>query len=149
VYTYGFATHPNYSLEIDAPDDYEPNDSFETAYNLRTRGYFYDNLTIHESANDDWFRFTAGGSGQADISAYFSHAAGDLDLYVYHASHALIGSSVSTDDDESVSISVVQGETYYVLVAGYLGATNHYSLEIDAPLPPLDMYEPNDSFAAA
>jgi hypothetical protein len=152
VFGSGGATNPNYSLEIIAPDIYEPNDSFAAAYNLATRDYFYDaGLTIHAPYNDDWFRFTAGDTGPAHINVYFTHAAGDIDLYVYDASQAQIGSSTSADDDESVSIDqVVGGQTYYVQVVGYGGATSpYYSLQIIAPSPPLDIYEPNDSFETA
>jgi hypothetical protein len=142
----------DYPLTVALVDAYEPNDSFAAAYNLGTRGYFYDSgLTIHAPGNDDYFRFTAGGTGPADINVYFSHAAGDIDLYVYDAGQTPVGSSSSTDDDEFVSIPVAGGQTYYVKVVGYGGATNpNYSLEINAPSsPPLDNYEPNDSFAAA
>jgi hypothetical protein len=133
------------------PDIYEPNDSFAAAYNLGTLEDFSDSgLSIHAASNDDYFRFTAGGDGVADISIGFSHAAGDVDLVVYDASQTLIGFSTSTTDDEFVSVPVVRGEVYYVHVYGYSGAINpNYSLDIDAPSVPADIYEANDTFAGA
>ena len=107
-------------------------------------------MSIHAVGNDDYYYFIAASTGQATISTSFTHALGDLDLAVYDGDQAFLASSASTSDSESVTISVTDGLGYYVKVYGYSGATNpNYSLTINGPAIPPDIYEPNDTFETA
>jgi hypothetical protein len=154
VYGLSGATHPDYDLVIDgpgAPDRFEPNDSFLEAADLGTLGDRTEaDLTIYESGNDDYYLLTAVNSGTLNVDILFSHSFGNLDLYVYDSSQSLLAESYSSTDNEGVSVAVTGGQTYYVRVLGYAGATNsRYDLVIDGPEPPADHFEPNDSFAEA
>jgi hypothetical protein len=132
------ATQPNYSLRIDGPgggpDRLEPDDSFGAATDLGALGDRYEgDLTIHAQNNDDHFTLTAASAGTLNVEALFSHGLGDIDLCVYDAT-SLLACSLSITDDESVSIQVVGGETYFVRVYGHAGATHSsYGLWIEGP----------------
>src|SRR5437763_1060774 len=57
--------------------------------------------------------------------------------------------SEGSDDFETVSYPLVAGQTYYLKVYGFAGATNpDYGLTIITAIAP-DRFEPNDSFGAA
>jgi hypothetical protein len=61
----------------------------------------------------------------------FSHAAGDVDVVLYHASGNAIASSASLDDNEQLTADVTAGQTYYLRVYGYQDAVNpNYSLQL-------------------
>ena len=127
------------------PDRFEENDSSTNATNLGTLGSLSETgLTIDKPNDDDYLGFVAGESGPYTIELSFSHADGDLDLALYEQSGALIDSSLSTTDNESVTATLVAGRIYGVLVTG-LGNTNTYDLAIASdPFAP-DRFEPNDS----
>ena len=64
----------------------------------------------------------------------FVHTQGDIDLEILNASQARLGISDSTSNSEQVSLQVTAGQTYYIWVYGYHGATNsNYSMAIDVP----------------
>ncbi|MFB0555683.1 MAG: choice-of-anchor D domain-containing protein [Phycisphaerae bacterium] len=142
VYGYAGAANPNYDLVIYGPEPpgerFEFNDSFGAATDLGMLGDRTEaDLTIHKSYNDDYYLLTAAYSGTLNVDILFSHSLGDLDLKIYDSSESLLASSISETDDEHVSVAVTGGQTYYVRVYGYAGATNpDYDLVIDGPEPP-------------
>jgi len=149
-------TNPDYDLVIEGPhvpaDRFEPNDSFAEATDLGTLGNRTEaDLTIHQFGNRDYYLLTAGDSGTLNVDILFSHSLGNLDLGVYHSGKLLLAGSYSFTDNESVSVPVMGGQTYYVRVHGYGGAAHpDYDLVIDGPEGhPADRFEPNDSFAEA
>ncbi len=74
----------------------------------------------------------------------FLHAFGDLDLKLYDRSGTEVASSTSFENHESVTWGVSAGESVYVQVYGYNGATNpRYELSIDGPEIAGDRFEPN------
>jgi subtilisin family serine protease/subtilisin-like proprotein convertase family protein len=157
VYGYGGAMNPNYTLQLlvsQSPiaDRFEPNDSFDAASDLgavtsRTEG----GLSIHDSENDDYYRFTAGASGALAVDLQFSHAVGDIDVELYDANGDYLDSSESTEDQERILLNVAQGQVYYLRVYGYEGETNaSYTLQLHVTAaPPGDRLEPNDGFSQA
>ncbi len=60
----------------------------------------------------------------------FTHASGNLSLYLYNPAQSLIDISTSSTDNESVSASGVTAGTYYARVLGASGAENTYSLTL-------------------
>jgi len=139
VFGFSDAVNPDYDMVIDSPaplpDRFEENDSFATAAFLGPIGRIDEaGLSIHSTSTDDYFRFTANNSGSARADLLFSHAGGDLDLYVYDASLALLDQDISVDDNEHVDFGVIAGQTYYIRVDGYNGAINaNYELIIEGP----------------
>jgi hypothetical protein len=102
--------------------DNEPNNS-RSAASAVTAGHYPNN----NCADDDWFKFTVAEDSEITVSIAFSHSAGDLDLFLYNAAGTKIGSSESTADQESKTLTVTAG-TYYAKVFGYNGATGAYDL---------------------
>ncbi|NJL22934.1 MAG: T9SS type A sorting domain-containing protein [Leptolyngbyaceae cyanobacterium SM1_3_5] len=173
AYGYGGATHPNYSLTIDAPtaapltipeDIAEQNDTREQAYTLRYQGGYYDagnlNLTMDDSANEasrqDWFRFNLPANGIVGnrVAIEFDHALGDLDMALFDSSGTLIDSSLSVSNEESISLDGQVAGDYFIQVYGYENASNpSYRLIIDGPTPSAsiqpDTFEVNNTLATA
>jgi hypothetical protein len=118
------------------PDRYEANESFATATDFGLVGEVVEpDLSIHETGDDDYFKITAGKSGNIDIRIFFDHSEGDIDMSLYDGAHNLLDESASVDDMEELSVSAVAGQTFYVAVYGYAGATTtDYDLEINGPL---------------
>ncbi|MBM4044919.1 MAG: hypothetical protein FJ279_07385, partial [Planctomycetes bacterium] len=163
------ATNPSYTLTIDAPvsaigeDWAEQNDAAGAPYDLRElegHGFVFDGLTMDDTANEpakeDWFVFQTVGEGVADdqVRIDFTHALGDLDLALYDVNQALLGTSQSVNNSETISLNRLAAGTYYVQVYGHGGATNpDYKLTIDAPMRPVgipeDWAEQNDAAGAA
>ena len=115
-------------------DPFEPNDSFETAARL-SGNVALSELTIDPPFDEDFFDWTAFHDGLMRVDILFSDVLGDLDLDLFNASMQRVAFSDSLTDNESVSHDVFAGQTYFVHVFGFGGATNTYSLEISGPAP--------------
>jgi hypothetical protein len=115
-------------------DSFESNDSFETAARL-SGNVALSELTIEPAGDEDFFDWRAFRNGIMRVDILFSHVVGDLDLELFDASMQRVAFSDSLTDNESVSHDVFAGQTYFVHVFGFGGATNTYSLEISGPAP--------------
>jgi hypothetical protein len=91
---YGGAINPNYDLSITGPgttvppDSLEPNDSFEFARFLETGDRVAPYLTIHAAGNDYYYLWAAPAFGVLNVDLLFSHAIGDLHLFIYKAAQS-------------------------------------------------------------
>ena len=143
VYGYLDATNPNYSLNIDAPipfdpdsidlDQYEPNNSFDNAKELRSLNDVLEGLTLHQAGDSDWFKFTttAPGTRSDRVAVEFNNNQGNLDLTLYNSDGTQIDSSASTNaNSESISLNGLAPGEYFVEVAGEVNP--EYSLILDA-----------------
>ena len=144
----------SYSLHIDGPgppiDALERNDTFATATELDAGDHVEKGLTIHAPNNDDWFKWTSTSSGIVEFAALFEHARGNLNLQVYDANENLVGESSSSTNDESLQVTVTDGDDYFVRVFGVSGETQRrYDLVINRLGLAPDSYEPNQSFVTA
>jgi hypothetical protein len=117
-------------------DRFEVNNTFATATELGLVGDRVEaDLSIHESADEDFYKITAAGNGNIDIRIFFAHAQGDIDMAVYDSGENFEDDSTSAGNMEQIIVSALAGETYYLKVYGYNGATNFdYDLEISGPL---------------
>ena len=82
-------------------------------------------------ANDpDWFRVTATSTANLTARIEFINANGDLDLHVYDSTGTtLLGYSSSvTLDFEQVTIAATDNLSYLILVKGFNGSANSYTL---------------------
>ncbi|MCX7429292.1 MAG: pre-peptidase C-terminal domain-containing protein [Planctomycetia bacterium] len=149
------ATNPDYSLLIDGPnspgDRFEPNNTLESATDFGiVQDRIENDLSIHESDNDDYYKLTTACSGTLNVDINFSSGWGDLNLYLYDASHAIVDVSIGFGENEHIARAVSAGEVYYVEVHGAGGQCHpNYSLVIDGPNIPADRFEPNNSSGAA
>ena len=163
VFGYNGATNSDYSLLVDqaeplvpiAEDEFESNDSFETASILAApEDQLYENLSVHAPDNDDYYGVTASADGTLSFNLSFDHSLGDVDLRVFDASQSQLATSTSTSNSEQVNVEALTGEQFFVQVYGYNGATNSdYSLLVDQAEPAVpvveDEFESNDSFETA
>jgi subtilisin family serine protease len=100
VFGFGGDVNSKYELKIDtpgaAPDIYgTSNDDFSSAHDLGTAGlYRLSNLTIDSTLDQDFFRFTATGTGVATLELLFEQFRGDADLFLYDENQNLIASTV-------------------------------------------------------
>ncbi len=126
-------------------DAFEPNDSQEEAPFLSPGTY--PNLVV--CPNDkDWYRIRAARDTRIDVHIGFSHADGDLELYLMGSDGHPLVSSTSQTDDETVSYTTTTSFDGYIYVTGYRGASNTYTLTY-AQRKVDDDFEPNDDLAHA
>ena len=124
------------------PDQFEANDSSNTATNLGSVSHRVENaLTLHlkhGSSDVDYYKFTASATGTADVKALFSHALGNVDIQVLNSGLSVLASGTSTNDDEAVNVAVTSGATYYVKVFAGPGSSSqrNYDLHIDVTPTP-------------
>ncbi len=131
-----------------AMDSYEPNDSASATDSRPPGGPNSPNLgpcnpervlqylTIHESWNEDYFKFYANHQGSTDdyIRLEFVHTIGDLDLRLLDSNYFQVAQSNTTYNTEYISLNGLSEGWYYIRVFGYNGATNpDYTLTIDPP----------------
>ncbi|MEW6777655.1 MAG: PPC domain-containing protein [Bdellovibrionota bacterium] len=97
------------------PDAHEPDDTFAQAEALPG---IAKNLTITDLTMDDGIDIykIVVTSIDSTITLTFTHAQGDLDLYVLDDEFEVIDASKSSDDNESLFASAPAAGTYYILV---------------------------------
>ena len=141
--------NPTYALTIDAPttgtieEDWAgANHTQEKAFNLVSfsgdRARFVG-LTMDGSASnptrEDWFSLDVSRSTQLNpnrVQLQFSNAQGNLDLYVYDENGVLIGSSSTTNDNETVNLPGSLGKLYIRAAGAHALVTNPaYALELN------------------
>jgi hypothetical protein len=100
-------------------DAFEPNSARESAAPLSTGTY--DDLTLCGARDNDWFRIEVVSGYRYDIDLLFTHADGDIDLYVVNSSGASVLSSISSTDNEHLAYypTPENAGTYYVRVYLY------------------------------
>ena len=124
-------------IELITPvgDRFEVNNAFATATDLGLVGNRVETgLSIHESDDDDFYKIMAGDNGDIEISTFFAHAQGDIDMAVYDSAQNFVEDSTSVDNMEQITVAALAGETFYLKVYGFSGDTNIYDLEINGPL---------------
>ncbi len=107
-------------------DIYEPNNTFGTA--STPFGGTIPGLQICDS-DEDYFRLYAEAGNNIQVDIDFIDADGDLSLYLYSPSQALLDSSTSSTDGETVSASAVSATGYFFArVIGVGAVENTYEL---------------------
>ncbi len=115
-------------------DQWEPNNTFATATNFGMVSERHDTgLSIHNATDRDHYLVTAAEDGEFGVHVNFTHALGDLNLYVYDQAQNLITSSTGDHDNEHLHFDVLEGESYFIVVQGLDGASNGYDLELHGP----------------
>jgi hypothetical protein len=110
------------------PDALESNDSPASAPLIGAGEYA--GLSI--CANDyDFFRLEVATGMVLKATALHSATDGDLDLYLLGSDGStFLDAAETSSNEETVGGNVTAGGTFYLLVAGYLGATNSYNLAV-------------------
>ena len=121
------------------PDKFEPNDTLETATDVGSKTEVtLRGLTIHNSDDVDYFKYTAHSTGKLIVNARFLHECGDLNLEIRDRHDNVLQLAASSTDDEQIVIPVVSQEMYFVRVFDVDHDVNEYSLELEnfpAPVP--------------
>ncbi len=107
-------------------DLYEPNDTRQGATAVQLPFASHDARI--DGGDNDIFTFNSDGAARS-LALRFSHAAGDLDLYVYDGAGNLVAKSVGTTDVEGLAGALPVGPLL-VRVIGYGSATGDYALTI-------------------
>jgi|GEM_PF-3081538 len=128
----------------------EPNDEFDTATNITLP---FDRSDLETSFDDtDIYAVSLQPGDQVTVSLRFSHANGDIDVFIADPYHDLINQSTSITDNESTSFRAGIAGTYFIVVEGWAESTTPYALTVtgtDGELPTNDQFEYNDGFATA
>jgi len=100
-------------------DNYEENDTLETAYDLSTDEQTWlstiDGPGIQ--ADDDWYEiYVDTGYERVLVDLQFTHSEGDIDVSLINSSGTILDSSTSITDNEYIDYIVPSGGTYYIKV---------------------------------
>ncbi|WP_425398162.1 hypothetical protein [Aeoliella sp.] len=70
------------------------------------------------STSQRWFRFVAGQAGYVTVEASFSHAAGNVNLYLKNANQQNVGQSTGTGNTERIDYVATAGQELLLQVVG-------------------------------
>jgi hypothetical protein len=143
------------------PDDFEPNESIETAV-VATLGsdnaYHQRRLTLHSATDVDVFQVVALETGKLEMTLAFNERIADLELQALDADGTLVASGARTtirtgNSLERITIPAVQGVTYFLQVLDPAPASTPYQTTYDltvvnraAPVPfGLDLVASSDT----
>jgi hypothetical protein len=139
-------------------DTEDANDIWQTAEPLQQ-----DTSVTGTQSDDDWYVINAATSNRILIDLTFTHADGNIDLWVFNDEGGLGGdptatlpggfraNSPSLSDDEFVDTTIPLDGTYYIRVSGGTGGNqgNSYTLTWTQLPGSDDGFEENDSNVAA
>lgn len=119
-----------------APDDsLEDNDGPSSATPVRDGSATFDGLRVCP-ADADVFRVPLTMGQQVEVRATFTHAAGDIDVYLFAPGTSDLGhtrplaGSDRTVDNERFTYTAARTGDHLLLVTGYNGSENTYDLSV-------------------
>jgi Bacterial Ig-like domain len=133
-----------FSLLAPFPDQYESNDTQSHATILGSlQKVTLQNLTIHNTTDVDFFKYTAEDTGKLIVNEFFDANQGPLSLRIRDDLGNIIANGVQTQirpglDVDQITIPVVARQEYYLEVFSPGRDINEYDLEIEnipAPVP--------------
>jgi|GEM_PF-2095019 len=123
---YNNATASASAVLID--DHYEENDAMATAYAFPELNWLSNINGLGCQGDQDWYRVSMTPNYlHLEVQCLFSHAAGNIDIAVYDPLGALVASSTSITNDESINAVMPAAGTFYIVVYG-VGWGNTYNL---------------------
>jgi hypothetical protein len=114
-----------------AEDAFEPNDSAAAASPI-TLPFYEADLSVDEDLQQDYYGFGLACGMRVDTQVAFSHALGDIDLDLRNSGDAVIESSASGSDDESILRDLDAGAYFVRIFGDGAGSCNRYSMTIGA-----------------
>ena len=117
----------------------EPNDTFETAYNLGTieNSMTLEGEKIDYAGDNDYYKFTLSVGSLVSFETILGENRDDIVLSLYDA----LGKQIALDDD--YANNVLQAGDYYLKVKGYGSTAFEYDLVVSSQ--ELSSAEPNDT----
>lgn len=118
------------ALQAGSDDSFEPDDSLASAAAL-TAAQNYPGLIV-KSTSPDFYRMTVQPGTTLQVQANFVHANGDVDLQLLNTSGAVLGSSATTANQESISYTNSSGGPVDVVARVFLASDtrNTYSFRV-------------------
>ncbi len=107
-------------------DMYEGNSSQSSAASIPEGTYSLETC----DGGEDWFAVDVTSGDLVRVRIDFTHADGDLDLFVNNSMGGAINQSEGTGDSEEVNVIAPETGQIYIRVAGYDGASNSYSMNV-------------------
>jgi len=136
-------TANTYDMTISVDDNYEQNDSFDTAVPMSLG--IYEDLYC-ESGDLDFFKIDIPENRSVTVKITFVHANGNLDLFILNSNREELDEGKSTTDNETVLVRGIPARSYYIKVkAPGQETANTYDMTISID----DNYEENDGFDTA
>jgi hypothetical protein len=114
-----------------AKDSHEPNDSLAAASPI-SLPFASASVNIDEDLQEDWYSFDLSCGLRVDADVTFSHAAGDIDLELRSSGNAVVGSSASGTDDESITVDLPAGSYAARVYGDGAGSCNRYEMAVSA-----------------
>jgi hypothetical protein len=112
-------------------DRFEPNDTVTTATGLGTlTSTSQTGLTLHTSADVDYYKFTAGSKGTFTVTITPSQGSGTLNLALLNSKQTVLARGQSQTGGVTLSASLAGGQSYYVEVWSSSGGLFGYGLSI-------------------
>jgi PKD repeat protein len=129
-----------YTPEGPAPDN---NNTTATANSLHLNGVSGPLIAqawgrINKTGGDgvDWYKFSYSSPVTVHIFCGFSHALGDIDIFLYDQNLNLLGYSNTADDNEEIWRTLPNPggtQTAYIKVSAYSGSGSNYTLSVGYP----------------
>ncbi len=138
IYSYRGISSSNYKLTISGldtvtgfADQYELNNSFDTATNLGLKANYSIYANIDSNDDKDYYRFETDKNAIITVSLIDIPSGTDYELKLYNSNKALIGSSTKgLNYSEEITVPQEDG-LFYVYVYPYNGYSNlNYNLRI-------------------
>ena len=130
------------------PDARESNDSWASATPLSGRDQTLTDGTIHRG-DGDYFRVRARTGRAVRVGLGFANSNGNLALRILDAIGNVVARSATTSDLETVTVDVLHGRTYYVVVEHPGGGTGGpYTLQLITPPARAPMARPDTTTTA-
>ncbi|MEZ5246287.1 MAG: pre-peptidase C-terminal domain-containing protein [Acidimicrobiales bacterium] len=114
-------------------DGFEENDTRATATPLSNDVAVAGRVC---SGDDDWFSIPAVSGQLVTAVVDFVHADGDLDISLVDPAGTEVEFSTSTSDGEAITWTAASSGTYSLVVFGYNGAANDYTVSMKAGAHP-------------
>lgn len=101
-----------------------------TVYSPKTSASYFGSEQISPTSDVDYIVATCGNTNMKWTSIGFTHAAGDIDMWVYDLSGNLLATSTGVTDEERVDLSALGKQAVAIRVYGYNGAQNGYYISV-------------------
>ncbi len=112
-------------------EGFEPNNTCVAATPVTPATY--PGMAICGDGDQDWYSIQVPAGKKLDASILFTHADGDLDLYLYKQGNCVgyLASSSSSNNNESISYPSSTTSNYLLRVVGFSpDVSNDYTLEV-------------------
>ncbi len=141
------------SISENTPDRFEANGGnggpqSATQLGTLTGDTFVGDLSIHDAADEDWFKFTITEPGEPgqQIKLFFDNASGDIDAKIFDdLQQPAIRSGNSSTNNETLSLSGLAPGEYVLAVIGAQFATNDYEMQFTLDVPRQSDFDGNGS----